>query len=451
MQIKLSEHYSPAGHASPNISNDIRAALDYVYTTRGILSMSSSGQSNVPAGDPAGPKRSTHVPGQYGGYSLQATRLLAKLLEAPAGSKVSLEVFEDVGVESADGQRTAEQVKSTFDSNPVSDRSVDLWKTFSNWVDAVRDDELQIGNTIFEIHVSRPVTGAIVRSFSEAASPRDAQAALRQARDKLWGTPPQYPNRAKVSDGIKPFLENVFDADESVTCGIVEAFSLSCGSGDAHADLESKVEEKFVAREFIPDVVLHTLGWVKSKTDRLVERQMPAVISRDEFYHEVTTYLRKIAYRGILESFARDPNQQEIETHLRLKDYVRQLELIGCDDDEKLEAVRDFLLASVNRTHWSEQGLIHDSSFDDFEENLVRTWKNNKRAAHVEASSHDDVNKGRLLYSKCSAHHAKLEGFEVPPHFTPGSFHALSDEGTVGWHPDYKNKLKALQKKGGGE
>ena len=413
--------------------------------------MSSSGQSNVPADDPAGPKRSTHVPGQYGGYSLQATRMLAKLLDAPPGSAVSLEVFEDVGTESADGHRTAEQVKSTLDGNPVSDRAVDLWKTLSNWVDAVRDGELHIGKASFEIHVSRPVTGEIVRSFSEATSPRDAQTALKAAKDKLWGAPPQYPDRAKVSDGIRGYLDNVFGADEAVMCGIIEAFSLSCGSGDEHADLESKIGEKFVAPEFRSDVLLHALGWVKSKTDRLVGGQKPAVVSCDEFHHEVTTYLRKIAYRGILESFARDPNQQEIESHLRLKDYVRQLELIECDDDDKLEAVRDFLMASVNRTHWSEQGIVHDSSFDEFEENLVRTWKNNKRAANVEAAGRDDVNKGQLVYSKCSAHQAKLEGFEVPSHFTPGSFHALSDDGTVGWHPDYKNRLKALQKKGGGE
>lgn len=413
--------------------------------------MSSSGQSDVPAGDPTTPRRSTHVPGQYGGYSLQATRMVAKLLDAPSGSAVSLEVFEDVGTESACGHRTAEQVKSTFDGNPVSDRAVDLWKTFSNWVDAVGDGELQIGKASFEIHVSRPATGEIVRSFSEATCLRDAQAALKQARDKLWGTPPQYLNRAKVSDGIRGYLDNVFGADESVTCGIIEAFSLSCGRGDSHADLEAKIEEKFTPPELISDVLLHALGWVKSRTDRLVESQRPAVVSRDEFHREVMTYLRKIAYRGVLESFARDPNQEEVESHLRLRDYVRQLGLIECDDDDKLEAVRDFLMASVNRTRWSEQGLIHDSSLDEFEENLVRTWKNNKRVANVEAAGRDDVIKGQLLYSKCSAHQAKLEGFEVPSHFTPGSFHALSDEGTVGWHPDYKNKLTAFQKKGGNE
>lgn len=413
--------------------------------------MSSSGQNNVSTSDPSRQKRSPHVPGQYGGYSLQAKRFLARLLEAASGSAVSLEVFEDVGVESTDGHRTAEQVKSTFEGNPVSDRALDLWKTFSNWVDAVRDGELQIDNASFEIYVSRPVTGTIVQSFSDAKTLRDAQAAIKQARDKLWGAAPHYNERPKVSDTIKDFVANVFEADLSVISSIVEAFSLSSGSGDSYADLEIKIEEKFIAPEYISDVLMHALGWVKCQTDRLIEQKKPAIIYRDDFHREVTAYLRKIAYRGILESYAKDPSQQEIDSHLRLRDYIRQLELINCDDDDKLEAVRDFLSASVDRTHWSEQGLVHDSSFDEFEDNLLRTWKNNKRASNIEAAHHDDVNKGKLLYSKCCAHRAKLEGFDVPNHFTPGSFQALSDEGTVGWHPEYKNKLKSLPKKGGGK
>src|SRR5689334_17015377 len=76
---------------------------------------------------------SPHVPEQYRGFALQPTRMASLLIEADPGSKVSLELFEDVGVESADGEKLAVQTKSTRVSNPVADRSSELWKTFSNW------------------------------------------------------------------------------------------------------------------------------------------------------------------------------------------------------------------------------------------------------------------------------------------------------------------------------
>ena len=41
--------------------------------------------------------RSSQVPDQYWGYSLQAIRFLQVLMEAQPGTFVTLEVFEDVG------------------------------------------------------------------------------------------------------------------------------------------------------------------------------------------------------------------------------------------------------------------------------------------------------------------------------------------------------------------
>jgi hypothetical protein len=91
--------------------------------------------------------------------------------------------------------------------------------------------------------------------------------------------------------------------------------------------------------------------------------------------------------------------------------------------------------------------LVFDSSFDEFEDGLVRTWTNLKRKTDIRLSHKDDIEKGQYLYADCSDHKAKLEGLEIPNHFTPGSFHALSDGEAVGWHPDYKDKLKNVVKR----
>jgi ABC-3C protein len=48
---------------------------------------------------------------------------------------------------------------------------------------------------------------------------------------------------------------------------------------------------------------------------------------------------------------------------------------------------------------------------------------------------------GQLLLADCGTHQQKLQGLEVPAFFTPGSFHALAEEKTVGWHPEYETLL----------
>lgn len=392
-------------------------------------------------------KTRSQAPGQYLGYSLQATRFLAKLLEAEPGWTVSLEVFGDVGVETADGHQLAGEVKSTHGGNPVSDRSVDLWKTFSNWIDAVKRGDLQLEKTSFEIYVSRPKTGDIVRSFSRANSLEQARSALTEAKNNLWGTAPDFSLKSKVADTIKPYVSNVFETNETLVCGIIDAFSLDCGSGSPHADLKASMGKKFVPPEIIDETLDYALGWVKKQTDILLEQAKPACILVDAFRSDMTSFVRKHDRREILASFAKDPDQEEIETDLKLITYVRQLEIIDCNYDEKIKAVTDFLKASVNRTRWGEKGWVVDSSFDEFEDGLVRTWTNLKRKTDIGLSHKDDIEKGQYLYADCSDHKAKLEGLEIPNYFTPGSFHALSDKEVVGWHLDYKDKLKNVVKR----
>jgi hypothetical protein len=98
-------------------------------------------------------RRSANVPGQFYGYSLQITRFVAHFLHAHQGQSVSLEHLDDVATHSDQGI-IAEQDKSGFKQNPVSDRSVELWKTLANWVRAIRDGALK-SDTKFRLYVAQ--------------------------------------------------------------------------------------------------------------------------------------------------------------------------------------------------------------------------------------------------------------------------------------------------------
>lgn len=388
----------------------------------------------------------SHAPGQYLGYSLQATRFLMRLLDAPPGWTVSLEVFEDVGVETGEGNRIAEQGKSTLEGNPISDRAVDLWKTFSRWLDAAHSGELNPETTIFALYISHPKTGEIVESFARAQSSGEALNALLQAKGKLWGPAPDFPLRSTVSRTIVPYVDKVFEADDHVICRIIQNFELASGSGSPQEDLKGRFASIFVPSEMVDDALVYALGWVKEKTDRLLEQKKPARISAQSFQAAIVSFVRKHDNRTILNTFAGLPSPHEIQQDLKVKTYVRQLVIIEADDEQKIRAVTDFLRASVDRTQWGVKGLVHESSLDEFEEALLRTWDNHKRKTDIKLAGHPDIQKGHYLYLECSSHQAMLEGLQVPPHFTPGSFHALADDLVIGWHPHYRLELEIADK-----
>lgn len=396
---------------------------------------------------PSAQRRTSQAPGQYLGYSLQSTRFLGRLLEADRDWFVSLEVFDDVGVQTSRGHIIAEQTKSSLKGNPVYDRAVDLWKTFSNWVDAVESGQLDIDKSSFEIYVAQPKTGQIVEAFSKAKTVEEALSAIRIAKGILWGPAPQYHLKASVAKGIRAYVDRVFNTEERVS-RIIASFTYSCGSGSSQQDLRLLMERKLIIQpELIDDVLKYALGWVKSETDLLLEQGKPAIISVQRFRTNLLGFVQKVTSKAILMTFAKDPTPSQIASDLRLRMYVRQLELIESGDGDKIRAVTDFLKASSDRTNWSERGLVHESSFDDFEEGLVRSWGNLKRKTDISLSDRGAIARGQYLYSECSEHEAKLEGLEVPKHFVPGSFHALSDSQIVGWHPEYKVRLGAIHNK----
>src|SRR5690349_5015386 len=118
--------------------------------------------------------RSTQVPAQFLGYSLQTTRATMRLLEAAPGMFVSVEVLDDVAVSDDKGSTTLEQTKSTTSTNPIADRSPELWKTLANWVRAAESKKIDPTVTSFEIFVSKKRPGTIAHSLGAA---NDAQAA----------------------------------------------------------------------------------------------------------------------------------------------------------------------------------------------------------------------------------------------------------------------------------
>jgi hypothetical protein len=125
---------------------------------------------------------------------------------------VTLEVFEDVGLESKDGKRVAVQTKSATATNPIANHAVELWKAFANWVRACVDGQLDPSRTTFQIYVSKPCTGQLVTAFAKAVTDSEAAAAIEDAVELLWGEGPEYAKRTKLATTLQPHVEAVLAA-----------------------------------------------------------------------------------------------------------------------------------------------------------------------------------------------------------------------------------------------
>jgi C-terminal domain 7 of the ABC-three component (ABC-3C) systems len=388
-------------------------------------------------------RRTSQVPATFLGFSLQTTRAVVRLLQADPGSFVSVEVLDDVGVVGADGHQIVEQTKSTtaITNNPIADRAVELWKTFAIWVDGVRGGTIDPALTVFELYVSTRRPGKLAHSFSAATDTSQAHSALRAAKDLLWGPAPKNARRSKLAQTLAPYVETVFSAGDDILAAIIERFSLVFGTGHATEEVLAQLQRKIVSDQMLRVTGNQMLGWTKAAMDALLQQGKPAVISANEFNAELVSFVMKYDRSSILNSFSTAPPAHLIAAELPTRTYIKQLNIIDADYETKLQAANDFLRAALDRSKWAEKGLVHRSSFDEFEETLLRIWTAKRSAMSIQASGRTPSEVGRLLYAECSQVQQRLETRDVPPHFTPGCFHALAEDVRVGWHPQYRNEL----------
>jgi hypothetical protein len=351
-----------------------------------------------------------------------------------------MEYLDDVAQENAQGVKLG-QSKSALTANPVADRAKSLWKTLSNWVTLAEDGGCDPDHTVFELYVSRPVSGTLVDAFSAATTLDAAQTAILMARATMWGEAPKYPLRSGVASEIAPYVGKVFGADPALMKRIIKNFNLTCGSGSPQADVAAILKTHPISQSRIRDIADHMSGVVKNRVDEFLELGKPAIITSDEFHTWYTAYVQKIDRDMVLRSYAKRPSDREATGHLP-RVFVQQLDLIGLPFEDKLGAVGDYLMAAADRTAWAASGEVDPTSFDELDVILKRSWKNKRLACKVAHGDKDLDVQGLALYADCMDVSVAVQQKDTPDHFIPGCLHRLADDLSIGWHPEFAVQLK---------
>ncbi len=382
-------------------------------------------------------KRSSNVPGQLYGYSLQITRVVAHFLRAQQGQSVSIEHLDDVATHTDGGGDLVEQDKSGLAHNPVTDRSPELWKSLANWVRAIRAGALR-NDTRFLLYVAQGHRGDLIGRIHDVTTKTAADAVVVSMR-ATFGT------EKKLPEGLAEHVSDVLSASDEVLARLFMNVALENGSGAPNDDLGAMPGMAAISKAKKSDVLTHLLGWAKKSVDKRIEQGPPAVIAWEEFHKAFVQAAKKFdRAENILVAKPVDVTDAELQKELRDRTYVRQLQVVQCDDDAMVRAVHDYLRSVTHRTNWSEHGDVIENSFDEFESSLDRAWTSQRSVVELEQKALADIERGRLLYAKCQQLKVPLQGMDVPDFFVPGSLHTMADSLRVGWHPRYQEAVSAF-------
>ena len=231
---------------------------------------------------------------------------------------------------------------------------------------------------------------------------------------------------------------------QNILVEVIQKFELQIGKGASYEGLREELRKKHIAPSQV-EFVLHGLsGWLQENILTKIAANNSAIVSWEEFDHKFQVLFDRSRKRELIDfTLQAMPDSDEIGSHLKARPmYIRQLDIIGMDDDEVVRAVSDYMRAEINRLKWIEDEIMDENVAQEFENKLSSYWRNQGKKIELTQSSLSHENKGQLLYSDCMVRHETIRDMTPPDSTISGTYHALADKPILGWHSDWEKKLK---------
>lgn len=375
---------------------------------------------------------SRNAPGQLLGYTIQFPRAFCRLLQSGPGDSVCIEVLGDVATIVADGSIITEEDKSSTTANPLANKSINLWKTFANWIKAINSGEFDVQKTKFVLYCNKIGKSKIVREFSAAQNKIDAKSAIDSAKETL----------GVIREGhvIWEYYDLAINKNEELLIQVVERFDLQIGNNAGYDDVNFELQRKHIPKKQIDFLREKLGGWLYQEFSEKIALSRRAIITWDEFDHQFKVIFDRVRRMELIDFTLQVPiGEVEIKEQVKIRpQYLRQLEEIGVSDDDILEAVSDFLKAKVNRDKWIEIEIIDEDTAADFESKLQNFWKNQYKKIEITNKNLDNKLKGQLIFAECRSRAETIRNMCPPSSTIAGTYHLLADNSTLGWHPKWE-------------
>jgi len=378
--------------------------------------------------------------GQMAGYLFQPDRALVLLCSCKSKEAVSIELVDDVAAIDEDGNVFyREQDKSSIQPNgqPFKDRSKDLWNTLKIWIDEIKKGTLKIETTKLVCVTNKILDkDSLIKKIAAAKNEEEIATAILLLKTAA----------AKPPAGIKEIIVAVI-AEEEILKQLIPQITLI---EDNTTEIRSKeIGEKLHLTDDIKENVITSLrGWlIETILIQLDEGKAP-VIRKTDFNNRLTKLITKEADDKIVFKVKRMVQSGITETDRKNASdriFVKQLELVDHTDKHNilLDAIDDFLCSESERIRLTVKGDIDREDLNDMDDANRERWKEVYRRKQTQLKLIvDETALALLAYeiydNTISGYIAEIKGTRTQAYLTKGSFHKLSDQLEIGWHPNWE-------------
>jgi hypothetical protein len=377
------------------------------------------------------------------GYLYQVNWCLLELLQrAPErpDQAISLETHDDVAWELSGAPTELLQTKHHVGASvSLGDKDTDIWKTLLVWMNTAQPTD--------------PHGPELVLVTTSVAQPGSAAYALRgDVRDTSSAviklTEAARSSTAKVTEKARAKFLALTEAERQIFLSRVIVADGAPTIDDLDEKLNRILWYSMPPRGQDSFVALIWRWWASVALDMLQRRRSPVTAGearatiahlRDQFSEDnlpTTVELADVDADALVAVHGDNP-------------FVHQLRWVACNETNLRKAIVDYYRAVTQATKWLTEDLIGMHELEKFEDNLRDEW-DRVFADMVEdlglnANEEEKVAAGKQLLRRLRDSTA----VNVRPRYNDAFFargrrHALADKGTIGWHPDFQERLESV-------
>lgn len=378
------------------------------------------------------------------GFDYQDLVCLEYLIDMRQGESVGLEVLDDVHHERIHGDNVLIQVKhSVNESESLTNRDLDLWKTLYNWAEALQHLQGKEVQFVFFTNKKKTTKQGLVDQLDRPKIiVSDIAALISSIKEDIDRKESEKEKEARENP-IKKYVDYVNNLTLQQKKDLFEKIKFVFSGVDIFNRLKAKVEYFSIDKNNSNDAVCQLIGVYNKKKYELIKNDKKIIIDydrfRNEFQFDRTIKLfqdRKLDFSG----YYRFKNANNIDPKDGI--FSKQLKDIGIGQDDITDYAIEYAATSMYI-----QKLISEGDFSDAEDEVVNgelhtSWRTLHRESYnnnqiINEDEHTVV--ARSCLYKFESINAIVSDTKVVQPMVIGKGMELSDKCQIGWRRDWKD------------
>lgn len=387
---------------------------------------------------------------QLVGYLYQVRYALKLLLDHDDSNiQISIEKFDDVAFEKEGRPEELIQLKHHIKKKgSLTDSSIDLWRTLKVWIDLAYECPDIINYSKFIIITTEVASNESATYYLKDNENRNPQKAYKQLKD--------FCNKSNSKEKQK-YFQSFLRADMSTTEKIINNIYVIDGAQNI-VDIEKNIRRSLrytCIPKFEAQVCERIEGWWYKKAIEMLCSDKPVCITQSQLREFIVSVSQEYADDNLPIDDIDISDLQKSYLNTNEKVFCEQLRLICVSSNRMQVALRDYYRAFRQRANWVRSGLLYLKDLDKYEELLIDEWEHafavmeDELVEDNEVTDKDKCKAGRELLKNIENKNLYIRPKCQNAFVMRGSYHMLADELKVGWHIDFKERLKNLLVKEG--